>query len=268
MANKKFSQFTAQAPSAATSYIVGYDSSANDNIRFQEGDLNLADMGGAVNLATQTSGTLDLATQVTGVLLQGNGGTGATSLTNAQEIGRKLVASTWWTSGLLNVPRGAEYTLPFNSNQALIRNHNFPTVSYAGFTALPVGVTQLGTQSRGFQVSLLAGLKQLFKITLRLVFYDQTADLDIQGGFYSTINSATWTVNLRKYLLIKDSANEASDYRVYEGSAYFEVPALGADPNQFFVPWVRFDNGSADPFPYYNASEYNGSCQFTIEQIY
>lgn len=258
MANKKFSQFTAQAPNAATSYLVGYDATANDNIRFQEGDLNLADMGGAV----------DLATQATGVLPQANGGSGVTQLKSAQEIGRKLVAQLWWTTNLLNVPRGAEYTLPLNQNEPLILNHTSPTVGYVfNFTGLPAGLTQLGAINAGYTIGAISNLKQLFKITLRLSFYDQTSDLDIQGGFYSSTNALTWATNLKKYLLIKDTANEASDSRIYEASAYFEVPAAFNTP-YYFVPWVRFDNGFGDPYPYYDVSMEGAACQFTIEQIY
>jgi len=265
MANKKFSQFTAQAPSASTSYLVGYDSTANDNIRFQEGDLNLADMGGAIDLATQTTGDINLTTQVTGVLPLVNGGTGVTQLSDAQQIGRKSVASTWWTTTFLNVPRGGEYTLPFNANQTIIRNTSFTYVGYAAFAGLPAGVTQLGAINKGFQMTGLASLKMLVKVTLRMSFYDQTAELNIQGGFYFSTNGVTWA-GATKYLLIRDKADEASDAKIYEASAFVEIPSGGG--NYYFLPWVRFDNGSADPFPYYDASMVGAANQFTLEIIY
>lgn len=282
MANKKFSDFTAQAPNAATSYLVGYDSVANDNIRFQEGDLNLADMGGTIDLGTQTTGTVDLATQTTGnidlatqasgALPTLNGGTGvsATNLELVPAIGWKSVASTSWTSGFLNVPRGAEYTLPYNQNSTTIKPAGVARFEYVNFGTTPPGVTQLGAQARGIRMYMSDTQAYGVRVTLRMAFYDQTADLDIQGGFYSSKN--TWA-GATKYLLIKDSANESVDSRIYEASAYVEVPTdPAATPGSFvywyFLSWVRFDNGSIDPYPYYDPNMVGAATQFTIEQLW
>jgi hypothetical protein len=279
MANKKFSQFTAQAPSASTSYLVGYDSTANDNIRFQEGDLNLADMGGAINLATQTSGAIDLATQtsgdidlttqVAGILPEANGGTGVANMYNAQPIGRKGVWSMLWTSLLANVPRGAKYMLTFSTDSYIAQNGitNIVRIAYStapsGLTGLinPIP-TQYGAAARiDSQVS-----KQLFKVTWRAYFYDVTADLDITAGVY-TADNVTFT-GFQEYTTTKNSAVEAVDSRLFEGSFYYEFVGSPTLTQRFFLPYVRFDNGTTDPFPFYDSNIVNGSNQFIIEQIY
>lgn len=289
MANKKFSQFTAQAPSASTSYLVGYDSTANDNIRFQEGDLNLADMGGAIDLATQTTGAVDLATQTTGaidlatqtsgdinlttqvagILTQANGGTGAASLYNAQPIGRKGVWSMRWTSLLANVPRGAKYMLTFSTNSYNAQN-GITSISRIAYSTAPSGLTglinpiptQFGAAARiDSQVN-----NQLFKVTWRLYFYDMTADLDISAGVYISDN-VTFT-GFQEYTTTKNSAVEAVDSRLFEGSFYYQFIGTPTTTQRWLLPYVRFDNGSADPFPFYDSNIVNGSNEFIIEQIY
>jgi len=73
MANVKFSQFNSVASLSATGQIVGFDGA--NNIRLTkaalEGSLNLGNLAGAV----------DAATQVINVLAVGNGGTGLSSYT-------------------------------------------------------------------------------------------------------------------------------------------------------------------------------------------
>lgn len=283
MANKKFSDFTAQAPNAATSYLVGYDSTSNDYIRFQEGDLDLADMSGAIDFATktsgaidlttQTSGTLDLTTRSTGILPVLNGGTGVstTNLVLIPQIGWRGVGYITWTSGFLNVGRGAEYTLPYNIQNPYIKPYLFRKLDYINFTSPPPGVTQLGSQIKGIRIGVSDTQSHLVKATLRLAFYDQTADLDIQAGFYTSKDAITWA-GFQKWLLIKDSASEASDSRIYEASAYVPVPTDPAAASSFvylyFLPWVRFDNGSIDPYPYYDAAMVGAVNQFTLEQVW
>ena len=147
MANLKFSQFNNTAPSATTSFLVGYDTLLNDNIRFKESDLDLADMGGLLDLgvqvtgqldlSTNSTGTIDLATQVTGLLdlstnstgtidlatqssgtlAEANGGSGVAQLYLNNQVGARFLKTfTWKNSGQYpygNVPRGTEYVLPF-----------------------------------------------------------------------------------------------------------------------------------------------------------
>ena len=268
MANKKFSQFTAQPPDAATSYLVGYDSAANDNIRFQEGDLNLADMGGAIDLATQTSGDISLTTQVTGTLPEANGGTGATIIQNNARVGRKVTVALYWSSNFANVPRGAEYGLPWNSSiQYDINGGDYGAAPSTSLPSPPVAA--LPGKIFYFFVAInsavgYANNPALWEFKFRMAFFDMTADLDIIGGCY-TSTSQNFSTGVQKHLLIKTSAVEASDSRILEGSMFFVVqPAT----NAYVVPFVRFDNGAADPYPYYDAAYTNARNEFTIQRIY
>ncbi len=279
MANLKFSQFNNTAPSATTSFLVGYDTLLNDNIRFKESDLDLADMGGLLDLgaqvtglldlSTNSTGAIDLATQGSGLLPEANGGTGVGNMYNAQPIGRKGVRFMNWDSGFLNVPRGAEYMVPFNvdGNYGL---NGMTTITRVGYSATPSGLTGLinpipTTAGSAFRVDSQVN-NQLFKITWRAYFYDMTADLDIQAGAYASNNSNF--VGYQKFLCVKDSANEASDSRMLTGEFYYELVGSPTLTQRYFLPYIRFDNGAIDPYPAYDSGLINAVSQFIIEQIY
>lgn len=291
MANLKFSQFNNTAPSATTSFLVGYDTLLNDNIRFKESDLDLADMGGLLDLGSQVTGAIDLATQVSGLLdlstnstgtinlaTQGsgflpeaNGGTGVGNMYNAQPIGRKGVRFMNWDSGFLNVPRGAEYMVPFNVDGSYGLN-GFTSGVRVGYSSTPSGLVGLVNTIPGALAASSAWRvtsavnRQLFKITWRAYFFDMTADLDIQAGAYASDNSNF--VGYQKFLCVKDSANETTDSRMLTGEFYYETPGSDTTVLYYFLPYIRFDNGASDPYPAYDSGLINAVSQFIIEQIY
>ena len=302
MANKKFSAFTAQAPHPTNSFLVGYDSALNDNIRFQEGDLNLGDMGGLLDLSSQVTGQLDLtsnssgtidlstqvsgfldlstntsgsvdgASQISGIVPEANGGTGVTAIQDNQAVGRKGAFHRPWDSGFFNVPRGALYGLPYSGAPgpmtAISQNtaSAFQTNTLTSIPAVSVNLIPGAPYIGSVYVNSVPNQVSLWEIKLRVAFYDVTGDLDIQAGVFIATNTAfTGATN---YLIVKDSANEASDSRIFEASIFYEIPATPTSLSYFILPWVRFDNGVADPYPYYDAAYANAQNEIILQSIY
>lgn len=283
MASKKFSDFTTAPSLSGTAELVGYD--GVDNIRLTkaalEGSLTLGNLAGTIDLATQTSGAIDLATQttgdidlttqVTGILPEANGGTAVSNMYNTSKIGVRYAIGLKWTTNFANVPRGAIYGIPLNTSSLYYDNtfqmgfqpvlttgqsvpatlagalFNVPGTPGISWAALPATI---GIREGGF------------RITLRLFFYDQTGDLDIQGGVYVAPNASFFPY--QQLQCIKASANEASDSQAYEGTVYWNT---GVSTPLYIIPWVRFDNGTVDPYPA-DIAAFNYYTEMIVERVY
>lgn len=301
MANIKFSAFVNVPPTTPTTFFVGYDSVLNDNVRFQQSDVLLEDFGGGINLATQVSGLLDLtihstgtidlatqvsglldltthstgtinvATQVTGILPEANGGTGVSDMYNTSKIGVRYAIGFRWTTNFANVPRGGIFGLPLNTSTVYYDNTFQMAFQPVLTTGQPVPATLVGTLfdvpgTPGISWANLPGTigtrEGGWRITLRLFFYDQTGDLDIQGGVYLSPN-ASFLPN-QAYQCIKASTNEASDSQAYEGTLYWNT---GVATPLYIIPWVRFDNGAIDPFPA-DIPAFNYYTELIVERVF
>lgn len=285
MANVKFSQFTSAASLSATGQIVGFD--GVNNIRLTkaalEGSLDLGNLTGSIDLATQstgsidistrttgdlplsrTTGTLDASTDLSGVLAETNGGTGQTApYLNTQIDYRSVRTDYWGGTGSFpygNVARATKYAMGTELN--LIDYTTHPTssgITYAqttsGAQALPAGVTAFGT---GGEYSKWTVEQGTYEISVQSFFYDNFSDVDTTVSIWLGVGGS-WS---EEYILIKQSTAEGNDSRLFQGSRVVTTFAAGWE----FMVTLLFENGVSDPFPY-NASAVNFPLTVTIKRI-
>jgi len=88
---------------------VTNDSGNNEvDLDVTEANLSLANLGGLLNLSTQTSGNVNLSSQTTGTLPISKGGTGTTT---APSDGKLLIGKTDGSYGVANITAGANISI-------------------------------------------------------------------------------------------------------------------------------------------------------------
>lgn len=248
MANIKFSGFSAVAP-VSTTLMVGV--AGGVNTKFVLGDIQLSDLGGAI----------DLGTQVTGVLPLADGGTGASAqpaiLDNVTDAASQpvndiivaaaagavfqnpsqhpnipiqdVVVAKWTntTNPYFNFTNGSVINIPFDQNIVTIN-----TDSAGGGTVINFN----STSNTSFEINGTG----VYKVGLNLHFFDMFGDIDIRAGVYNTATGA-----LIGDLIDKKEVTGSNDQNFY-GENYLE---FGAPPVEIDIR-AEFAGGSGqNPFP-------------------
>jgi hypothetical protein len=243
----KFSDFSTAASLSGTGFIVGYDGASNFKMTKSalESSLDLANISGSIDLATQTTGDIDLTTQVTGALPILNGGTGQTTaalaidaLTNsvAQTTNNipyynagvfssinpsshpniptvAMVSATWLgvTNPYFNIP-GTWTIIPFDTIQYTRTTHPnnnlIPTIQLLG----PVD-TFIDFHPESFG--------RLYRIDVTMHMYDQYGNFD----FKTAIFNRAGIPSIIESVIDERSAESSNDKMFYGYTLYSPVDA-------------------------------------------
>lgn len=177
-----------------------------------------------------------------------------------QVTGTKSYQWNAWGNGMpfpyVNVPRGSLYQLPLNALIDSYTEHPSGGTAYdfsLGQGAALSGFTLLPTHTQAMYIEInKAGF---YDLEATGYFFDQTADLDIE----LKIGIYTGTTLDQIYIVADDTANEASDNKLYRGGFPIYLNA-----GQRVVYGVLFLNGSIDPFP---VSVENANCSLKIRKL-
>lgn len=177
-----------------------------------------------------------------------------------QVTGTKSYQWNAWGNGMpypfVNVPRGFLYQLPLNAQVDVYTEHPSGGTAYdfvLGQGAALSGFSLLPTHANAMYLQInKAGFYDLHATAY---FFDQTADLDIE----LKIGIYTGTTLDQIYIVADDTANEASDNKLYRGGFPIYLSA-----GQRVAYGVQFFNGSADPFP---SSVEHANCSLKIRKL-
>ncbi len=170
---------------------LGIDTSAAGStvtIAVDESALDLANIGGFLDLSTQTTGTISLTTQVSGVLPIANGGTNNTSFTANRLTyfdGTKIASTSIDPANVL-VSGGSLYTLAATSGSN-------STISQGGTATIAAG-TDISTTGNGSGTVTIADTSTLSSVTGRGA--STSTAVSLNGGATVrglTVDSATAT---------------------------------------------------------------------------
>lgn len=207
------------------------------------GGVTSVDVSGGTTGLTFTGGPITTSGTITagGTLAAANGGTGAAAPYLNSEISYRSMYRAWWLNNVSypygNVPRGTEYCMVTNVSAAQTTH---PSAS---------GITQTFTNSGNptgtsiflsnyVRYTLVAGK---YNVRASGYFFDQTSDLDTQIAIWTRPAAGFGDT---KYLLIDQKANETTGDRFFQGSILLNLTV-----DTYVYLTLRFDNGSADPFP-------------------
>jgi len=238
----KFSDFSTAASLSGTGFIVGYDGASNFKMTKSalESSLDLANISGSIDLATQTTGDIDLTTQVTGTLPILNGGTGQTtaalainSLTNsvAQTTNNipyynagvfssinpsahpniptvAMVSATWLgsTNPYFNIP-AAWTIIPFDNIQ-------YTRTTHPNNNLIPI--IQFGSPTDTFIEFHPDSFGRLYRIDVTMHMYDQYGNFDFKTAIWDRAGATA----IIESVIDERSAETSNDKMFYGYTLY------------------------------------------------
>jgi len=212
------------------------------------GTVTSVDVSGGTTGLTFTGGPINTAGTITagGTLGYANGGTG-TSVTNLAELQDHLglkaaYAHAKWTgltNPYFNFTPGTLTIIPFDTAA---------TPSFTKGTAAGIGTQFTSATDTSFKIND----EGVYKVTLRLHFYDQTGDMDIVAGIYE--NAGPTLIKG----LIDDKSVESADDKMFTTVTNVELSSSVS-----YDIRVQF-TGPTNPYP----SDANGmECEVIIESV-